>query len=89
MGLLYTYFSRSLLNEAQMSLEERDKELESMKNAAVHQQTTEQDEKDTQADRETQRSLRPERDNELRATLTLQREWRKTAARVSEWVGEL
>ena len=66
-----------------MSLEERDKELESMKNAAVHQLTTEQDEKDTQADRETQRSLRPERDSELRATLTLQREWRKTAARVS------
>ena len=85
MGLLYTYFSRSLLNEAFKSLDAREKELESMKNAAVHQLTTEQDEKDTQADRETQRtcSLGLERDSELRATLTLQREWRKTAARVS------
>ena len=72
-----------MLNEAQRSLEEREKELESMKNTAVHQQTTEQE---TITDRETQHSLRPERDNELRATLTLQREWRKTAARVSEWV---
>ena len=27
-------------------------------------------------------------DSELRATLTLQREWRKMAARVSEWVDE-
>ena len=66
-----------------MSLEERDKELESMKNAAVHQKTTEQE---TITDRETQCSLRPEprRDSELKATLTLQREWRKMAVRVSE-----
>ena len=70
-----------MLNEAQRSLEEREKELESMKSTAVHQQTTEQE---TITDRETQHSLRPERDSELRATLTLQREWRKTAARVSE-----
>ena len=50
-----------------------------MKNAAVHQQ------KNT-IKIETQHNLRPEpqKDSELKATLTLQREWRKTAARVSD-----
>ena len=37
--------------------------------------------------RECQCCWRAEGDSELRATLTLQREWRKMAARVGEWVG--
>ena len=56
-----------------------------MKNA-VHQQTTEGEEAITS--RECQCCWRAEGDSELRATLTLQREWRKMAARVSEWVDE-
>ena len=54
-----------------------------MKNA-VHQQTTEGEEAITS--RECQCCWRAEGDSELRATLTLQREWRKMAARVSEWM---
>ena len=59
-------------------LEERERELEKMKNA-VHQQTTEGEEAITS--RECQCCWRAEGDSELRATLTLQREWRKMAAR--------
>ena len=55
-----------------------------MKNA-VHQQTTEGEEREAAiTSRESQRCFRAEGDSELRATLTLQREWRKMAARVSE-----
>ena len=38
--------------------------------------------------REYQRCFRAEGDSELRATITLQREWRKMAARVSEWMDD-
>ena len=56
---------------------------------AVHQQTTEEEEREAAiTSRESQRCFRAEGDSELRATLTLQREWRKMAARVSEWVDE-
>ena len=48
----------------------------------VHQQTTEGEEAITS--RECQCCWRAEGDSELRATLTLQREWRKMAARVSD-----
>ena len=59
-----------------------------MKNA-VHQQTTEGEEKEeTINSRESQGCFRAEGDSELRATLTLQREWRKMAARVSEWMDD-
>ena len=82
------FFFRSFLSEAQKALEDREKELEKMKNA-VHQQTTEGEEREEAiTSRESQRCFRAEGDSELRATLTLQREWRKMASRVSGCISE-
>lgn len=81
-------FLRQLLQEAQMTLNEREKEIESLRNTLKqHQQTIEKEQIS-----KTGTSFGGERGgdgirngslNELKAALILQREWRRMSAMVS------